>query len=60
MAAGGKDLAGRIDRLIARAEEIDALEAAATGRAYDGRSTEPVEHIPERVELTERLVGALR
>ncbi|CAL9393139.1 hypothetical protein SUDANB106_01315 [Streptomyces sp. enrichment culture] len=34
-----------------------ALEAAATGRAYDSRSTEPVEHTSGRAELTERLVA---
>ena len=33
-----------------------ALEAAATGRAYDSESTEPVEHTKKRVELTEQLV----
>ncbi|MFP8944673.1 hypothetical protein ACLIYM_25015 [Streptomyces fenghuangensis] len=34
-----------------------ALEAAATGRAYDSQSTEPVEHTSERAEFTERLVA---
>ncbi|MGK5451040.1 hypothetical protein [Streptomyces radiopugnans] len=34
-----------------------ALEAAATGRAYDSQSTEPVKHTSERAEFTERLVA---
>ncbi|GAA3639803.1 DUF6571 family protein [Streptomyces chitinivorans] len=34
-----------------------ALEAAATGRAYDSQSTEPIEHTSERAEFTERLVA---
>lgn len=34
-----------------------ALESAATGRAYDSESTEPVEHTVERSKFTEYLVS---
>ncbi|MTE18583.1 hypothetical protein F0L17_05445 [Streptomyces sp. TRM43335] len=34
-----------------------ALEAAATGRAYDSDSTEPIEHTAERAEFVEYLVS---